>query len=54
MKKFAKFTAALLTAATIFYGTVFALPPAEKNTIRGIDVSIYQATLIFPQLKKAE
>lgn len=53
MKKFAKFTAALLTAATIFYGTVFALPPAEKNTIRGIDVSIYQGDIDFSAVKKS-
>ncbi len=52
MKKFAKFTAALLTAATIFSGTAFALPPAEKNTIRGIDVSVYQGDIDFSAVKK--
>ena len=53
MKKFAKFTAALLIAATIFSGTAFALPPAEKNTIRGIDVSIYQGDIDFSAVKKS-
>ena len=53
MKKFAKFTAALLTAATIFSGTAFALPPAEKNTIRGIDVSVYQGDIDFSAVKKS-
>lgn len=53
MKRFAKFTAALLTAATIFSGTAFALPPVEKNTIRGIDVSVYQGDIDFSAVKKS-
>ena len=53
MKKIKKFTAALLFAVTVLSGAAFALPPADKSTVRGIDVSVYQGNIDFFAVKRS-
>lgn len=51
MKIIKKITAAALFAVTVLSGTVFALPPADKSTVRGIDISVYQGDIDFSAVK---
>ena len=53
MKKIKNFTAALLFAVTVLSGAAFALPPADKSTVRGIDVSVYQGNIDFSAVKRS-
>lgn len=53
MKKIKRFTAALLFAVTVLSGAVFALPPADKSTVLGIDVSVYQGDIDFSAVKRS-
>ena len=53
MKKIKRFTAALLFAVTVLSGIALALPPSDKNTVRGIDVSVYQGDIDFSAVKRS-
>ncbi len=53
MKKIKRFTAALLFAVTVLSGIALALPPSDKNTVRGIDVSVYQGNIDFSAVKRS-
>lgn len=53
MKKIKRFTATLLFAVTVLSGIALALPPSDKNTVRGIDVSVYQGDIDFSAVKRS-
>lgn len=53
MKKIKRFTAALLFAVTVLSGIALALPPSDKNTVRGIDISVYQGNIDFSAVKRS-